>query len=266
MAGTEQESEDLALMITAAKQAGEIGMRYFRSNLNDVWYKNGHSPVSTADLEIDRFLKTMFSTHRPDYGWLSEETADDHARVEKERVVIVDPIDGTRGFIKGCEEWCISIAIANGSRPETSVLYCPALQQLFAAERGSGVRTENVPLRREATGNRPLVTGSSKLIGQITDDRHSPFEASGFIPSLAYRLALVAAGQLDGAFARAGAKEWDVAAADLILEESNCVLRDRHGAGLTYNNRSVSVPELIATNERDFVSIKNLANECGFLQ
>ena len=266
MAEIDNASADLELLISAARAAGEIGMKYFESDLNDVWYKSGNSPVSKADVEIDQFLKSEFAANRPDYGWLSEETEDDPTRIDKERVVIVDPIDGTRGFINGSKEWCISIAIANGERPETSVLFCPALDQLFAARRGNGLLTENVSQQSATPGDRPLVTGSNKIIDHIKRHDKSPFDVSQFIPSLAYRLALVAVGQLDGAFAKAGAKEWDVVAADLILEESDCVLRDKHGSTLTYNNRSVSVPELIAAKEQNFVSIKNLANDCGFLQ
>ena len=128
---------DLDLLKQVVLEAGKIAMRYFRSD-NQVWNKQGNSPVSEADIEVDRFLKRELIRARPDYGWLSEESADDSDRLERDRVLIVDPIDGTRGFIKGKEEWCISIAVVERGRPNCAVLYCPAMDRLYSAKHNGG--------------------------------------------------------------------------------------------------------------------------------
>ena len=143
MAEIDQTSAELKFIIELAKKAGAIGMKYFCAD-NKVWYKNGSSPVSQADKEIDDFLRLQFRQKRPEYGWLSEETEDGTERLSRKRVAIVDPIDGTRGFINGSNEWCISAAIVEDGRPTEAVLHCPALGQTFAASNADGLVLENV--------------------------------------------------------------------------------------------------------------------------
>ena len=101
---------DLELVRKAAREAGELAMRYFRRD-PQVWMKAGNSPVTEGDLAVDRLLRDRLSAARPDYGWLSEETADSSERLSALRTFVVDPIDGTRGFIAGSAEWCVSVAI-----------------------------------------------------------------------------------------------------------------------------------------------------------
>lgn len=263
--GTDTRSSDLKLVIELAKKAGEIGMRYFKAE-NRVWYKHGNSPVSQADREIDDFLRNQFAEHRPQYGWLSEETEDDTNRLDCHRVVIVDPIDGTRGFINGSTQWCISAAIVENGRPTEAVLYCPALNETFAASTTDGLVLENVKLEG-GRGSRktPLVTASKKLIEIIDALENQPLDTIPFVPSLAYRLAMVATDQLDGAFARAGASEWDVVAADLILQEAGCKLTDSQGQSLVYNKQKVGAPALVAAHETHHEHILGLAKSSGIL-
>ena len=257
--------EDLALLKELALRAGEIGLKYFKSE-NEVWYKNGSSPVSEADKEIDAFLRNTFADKRPQYGWLSEETEDSAHRLGCEMTVIADPIDGTRGFIAGRNEWCISIAIVKGSRPEHAVLHCPALQRTFLASRGAGLTIEGEASSATSENIKPLITGSKKIIELLNDANRGDFNVLEFIPSLAYRLALVASGELDGAFARGGASEWDVAAADLILQEAGCQLTTPSGDPLLYNQKNVTVPALIAARKSDYQSIFELAKRTAILK
>ncbi|MGI9350568.1 MAG: 3'(2'),5'-bisphosphate nucleotidase CysQ [Rhizobiaceae bacterium] len=256
------------LIVSAALEAGKIAMAYFRNETTDVWYKNGNSPVSQADHEIDRFLHQHLLQHKPDHGWLSEETEDNQARLENNRLFIVDPIDGTRGFIKGQSEWCISIAIVEQGKPVEGVLHCPALNRTIYASSGEGILVNGQKHGFDPsspTRSRPLVTGSRKLIETITDLPDQPMDVSAFIPSLAYRLSLVATGELDGAFARPGASEWDIAAADIILQEAGCCLSDKKGNMLVYNKPEVRSPSLIAANLNRKQEILALANSTGIL-
>jgi len=257
--------DDLTLLKKLALEAGEIGLKYFKSD-NEVWYKNGSSPVSEADKEIDAFLRNAFAEERPQYGWLSEETEDNTARLECETIVIADPIDGTRGFIAGRDEWCISIAIVKDGRPIHAVLQCPALARTFLTSKGDGLIIEGTASGERPLDGTPLVTGSKKIIELLNDVNDETFGVMDFIPSLAYRLALVATGELDGAFARGGASEWDVAAADLILQEAGCKLTTPKGDALSYNQKKVTVPALVAASESHYQSIFELAKRTSILQ
>jgi len=249
-----------SLLISTALKAGKIGMSYFREADTKVWYKSGNSPVSEADKAIDDYLKKHLLENLPDHGWLSEETADDHQRLETSRVIIVDPIDGTRGFIAGNPQWCIAIAVVENGRPVESILHCPALDKTIYAQAGKGLTIRGQQSVERVETQRPKVTGSKKLIEVMRELPGTPFDVMDFIPSLAYRLSLVATGELDGAFARQGAQEWDVAAADLILHEAGCSLIDRQGQGLTYNRRNTSVSSLIASPLEKQSEILALAN------
>lgn len=264
MAGNRKRGPDAQLLLDVVLEAGRIGMKYFKSE-NQVWYKEGNSPVSQADHEIDAFLKSNLELARNDYGWLSEETEDNRERLGNERVFIADPIDGTRGFINGRNEWCISVAIVEADRPIEAILHCPALDQTFLASKNKGLEILGDKPKAVAGYSKPLVTGSKKLITTIEEHPDQPFEVMEFIPSLAYRLALVAAGGLDAAFARKGASEWDIAAADLILEESGCILSDTNRSAIRYNQENVKVPSLIATSKKQHESIFTLAKRAGFL-
>jgi len=264
LGASKNRSDDLNLLLETAKTAGEIGLGYFKSE-NKVWMKPGNSPVSQADREIDDYLRETFAESRPDYGWLSEETEDNAQRLEKSRVVIADPIDGTRGFIDGQDEWCISVAIVENNRPVEAILHCPALERTFMASSGKGIEVLQRSSIERARTERPLATGSKKLINTLRTLPDAGFEVMDFIPSLAYRLALVAVGELDAAFARQGASEWDIAAADLILEEAGCRLVDTQGTQIRYNQPEVQVPALIATGKEQHEKIFTLAKQAGFL-
>ncbi|MEM9330124.1 MAG: 3'(2'),5'-bisphosphate nucleotidase CysQ [Pseudomonadota bacterium] len=266
MAGRDQPLLKDNLLVKAAVEAGQIGMSFFEKASTNVWYKSGNSPVSQADQEIDTFLRHFLLDTCPDHGWLSEETEDDAVRLENKRVFIVDPIDGTRGFIAGKKEWCISIAIVEDGRPIEGILHCPALGKTIYAAKNKGIAVDGAfEEKSDLQRARPLVTGSSKLIESIRNIPGMPMDTTAFIPSLAYRLSLVATGQLDAAFARPGASEWDIAAADIILEEARCILSDKNGQKLRYNRREVSSPALIATTVSRQTEILGLANSSGIL-
>ena len=124
---------DLQLIRDAAREAGDIAMRYFKRN-PEVWLKGGHSPVSEADYAVDKFLRETLIAARPDYGWLSEETVDSAARLEARRTFVVDPIDGTRSFLEGRSTWCVSIAVVENGNAVAGVVDCPAKDEIYWAE------------------------------------------------------------------------------------------------------------------------------------
>ena len=236
---------DLGLIREAAREAGELAMRYFRSD-PQVWMKAGDSPVTEGDLAVDRLLHERLSTARPDYGWLSEETADSSERLSAARTFVVDPIDGTRGFIAGSEEWCVSVAVVEAGRPLAGVLDCPARKEIYAARLGGGAVCNGKPIAVREPAGELRVGGPKPLIQGMPEPSRLCFTAVSYIPSLAYRLAMVARGVIDATFIKANSHDWDLAAADLILAEAGGRVLDRRGETPFYARRETRHGTLVA--------------------
>ena len=214
-----------------------------------MWEKLGGSPVTEADMEVDLFLREGLLAARPAYGWLSEETADNPARRTCERIFIVDPIDGTRGFIAGDKRWCISMAVVTEGRPTTAVLFAPALGKMFWAEQGKGAFDAGGPL---AVSSCASLT-KARLAGARSWLRDAAFERYGIhieahMPSLAYRIACVADGSIDAAFASPRAHDWDLAASDLLVHEAGGTLSGLDGLAPRYNREGLTHGVLGAAN------------------
>jgi myo-inositol-1(or 4)-monophosphatase len=242
------DSSDLALLSDAAEEAGALAMRYFRREPH-AWHKHGGSPVTEADMAVDSYLQDRLLAARPDYGWLSEETADDPVRRSQRRTFIVDPIDGTRGFIAGDERWCVSVAVVEAGRPVTAALFAPALGKLYVAAAGEGAWLGERRLRVSRT----QLLAKSRLAGPKSWFRSEPLSALSerrgpYLPSLAYRFALVAEGRLDAAFARPRSQDWDLAACDLLVHEAGGRLTGLEGTPPVYNRSSLRHGVLAAGN------------------
>src|SRR5687767_14689331 len=185
---------DIALLRSAALEGGQLAMTFFRRSPS-AWAKVGGSPVTEADMAVDAFLRTRLLSERPHYGWLSEETADDPVRREREAIFVVDPIDGTRGFIDGDDRWCLSLAVVRGGRPVAAVLYAPARDEIYMAERDAGAWLHGgallVSARKRLSGGR-LAGPRGWLKSAIL--RGSGAQIQSHVPSLAYRFAGVASG------------------------------------------------------------------------
>jgi myo-inositol-1(or 4)-monophosphatase len=241
--------DDLALITQEAKAAGDIALRYFKRD-PEVWLKTGDSPVSEADFAVDKHLGATLQQARPDYGWLSEETTDDvNARQGRSRVFVVDPIDGTRGFLAGSRRWCVSIAIVEDGLPVAGVLHCPALDETYTANLNDGAALNGEKLSAVPEQEPWKVAGPGALITALRNWRDGGgegVEKLHHVPSLAYRIAMVASGAATLGFAKHGAKDWDIAAADLILAEAGGALLDAKGERLRYNSAAALHPTLIA--------------------
>ncbi len=224
---------ELALIAGAARRAGEIAMRYFRAS-PEVWMKHGQSPVSEADLAANAFLHEHLIGARPDHGWLSEETADSPDRLGCRRTFVVDPIDGTRAFIDGHDTWCVSIAVVENGRPIAGVLDCPALGHVYTARRNGPALRNGIALSVASLPDAPLVAGPAKLIEAAETASGRTFRRKGHVPSLAIRIAMIAAGELDATFVKANSHDWDLAAADMVLEMAGGGVRDSAGGILSY--------------------------------
>ena len=240
-------TEDLQLIVSAALDAGAVAMRLRQEGRVETWSKPGGSPVTNADLEVDRLLRERLLAARPDYGWLSEETVDDQSRLSAGRTFVVDPIDGTVAYVKDRPWWAISIAVVEDGRPITGVLHAPAVGETYEATAGGGARCNGKPVE---VGNRDELEGCAVL-------GDPPFMTGPGWPepwpemrierrnSVAYRMALVAAGEFDAVVAISSKCDWDLAACDLIVGEAGGLVTDHLGWPFVYNQPSVRKPSLI---------------------
>jgi len=248
---------DLELILDAARQAGEIAHGFFGRS-PEVWWKNeGKSPVSAADFAANDRLQTLLLKARPDYGWLSEETDDDVVRLGRETLFVVDPIDGTRAFINGEKTWCVSVAVVHRGQPVAGVLVAPALDEEFCAAKDGPALKNGRPL--SVTGKRAdgqlVIAADEALVRKFEPGFRDEVRRVRHVPSLAYRLAMIADGSIDGTVVKRASHDWDLAAADLILERAGGRLIDLAGNRLVYNRESVSHEMLAAGAEHALRSL-----------
>ena len=232
-------ADDRELLDVAVRAAGQVALRYFRTTLKS-WDKNPGDPVSEADLAVNTELQDRLMGARPDYGWLSEENPDDAARLSRPRVWIVDPIDGTRSFIEGKDEFCVSVALVEHGQPVLAALFNPATEEYFSATLGAGAKLNGAPIRAnaDATLAEARILGGKKTFTQEGWLAQAPRATFGWRNSIAYRLALVAADRYDAVISLGGKNEWDIAAADLVLREAGAVMTTAQGEPFGYNRPS----------------------------
>ena len=235
-----------ALLADTVREAGALALSLFRTELKN-WTKGASSPVTEADIAVNDLLEKRLREATPDYGWLSEESADDPARLERRLVWVVDPIDGTRNYLAGKEDWCVSVALVDNGSPLLASVFAPATDEFFFATRGQGASCNGTPLRATSgtgldfarvAGPKPLVERMKKTLGEITLHPR--------IGSLALRLCRVADRKLDVAFAGGNSHDWDLAAADLIVHEADANMTALSGDAIRYNLREVTHGVLVA--------------------
>lgn len=243
-------ASDLTLMQHAARVAGAEVMRWFRTDL-EVHHKAPGQPLTEADLAANRILHEMLMGGRGGYGWLSEETVDSPDRLGRERVWVVDPIDGTRSFISGRREFAISVGLVAGGEPVAGVVYNPATAEMYSALAGGGAWLATVEVADSSFAGATIADGEVLRIaagpdrGSLLASR-SEIAAGEFEPfadefeirpagSTAYKLACVARG-VGSAFVSRGPKsEWDICAGVLIVQEAGGVATDVNGRRPEFN-------------------------------
>lgn len=245
----ESPAADLELLVEIGQAAGDLALRYFRRSPT-VRSKRGGAIVTDADTEVDAFLRSSLLAERPAYGWLSEESVDVPADRLRESVFIVDPIDGTRGFVEGDDRWCVSLAVVRDGRPIVCALLAPARGEIFTAVAGGGAWSGGARL----TVSRAASLRDASLAGPRGWLRTAAIRSTGaalesHVPSLAYRLAMVAAGRFDAAFASPNANDWDLAAADLLVHEAGGKLTGLDGSAPRYNRLVTRHGALAAAGE-----------------
>ena len=233
------------------RAAGAIARKYYGGDYRQ-WSKGKGQPVTEADLAVDKYLRETLTAARPDYGWLSEETEDDPSRLEKRDVFVVDPIDGTIAFLKGKPHFTICAALVRDGRPIIGVVFNPVLDEFFAANHGEGATLNGSPIHVSARAE----LEDCRMLSDRAMLEHPAWNTPPNRPwppmhietrnSVAYRMALVASGAFDATLALSAKRDWDMAAADIIVREAGGVVTTHDGNIPRYNGTHAIQPSLIA--------------------
>ncbi len=233
----------LAEVAAIAHEAGRLALARWRTDFRR-WEKAPGHPVCEVDLAVDAMLREALTALLPDAGWLSEETADDLVRLERRRVWVVDPIDGTRDYIRGRPGWCVSVALVEDGQPVIGVLDALARGEVWLAWAGGGATRNGVPLcastRTELAGARVSVDVLPKADRDLV--------AVARPNSIALRIAMIAADEADLVITQRWGNEWDIAAAALVATKAGAVVTDGLGAPLAFNQPRPQAFGVLAAN------------------
>jgi myo-inositol-1(or 4)-monophosphatase len=239
--------EEILKRIKNALEAAVESISSFIPGAVAAEFKVGDDPITEADRTANRVLREALS--RDGEGWLSEESIDDSARLKNDRLWVVDPLDGTREFVAGIPEWCISVGYVENGKAVAGGICNPATQELFLGGVGQGislngkaVRTSNCRGLSEAV---VLASRSEVKRGEWDCFRQAPFVTKP-MGSVAYKLALVAAGLADATWTLAPKSEWDIAAGVALIESAGGFARKIDNSPIRFNQKSTRLPGLLA--------------------
>ena len=240
---------ELEVAIEAARTGGAIVAKYYKGEYA-VHEKAPDNPLTVADTEADAAIKGVCLGAFPADGWLSEETKDSPERLARQRVWIVDPLDGTKEFTQHIPEFCVCVALVEEGVVQVAVSFNPVTDKLFAARRGQGTTLNGRDVR--CTPKTDL--SAAVVLASRSEDKRGEWDA--FKPlmkvkltgSVAYKFALMAAGMADATFSLTPKNEWDICAGTMLVEEAGGVVTDRYGKPLTFNNAKTLLPGLIAAS------------------
>jgi len=239
----------LAVAQEAARQAGEVILSYYSSHY-EIQSKGVDNPVTTADLAANRVLREVLLEAFPEAGWLSEESADDAARLQRDYVWIIDPIDGTKEFIQGIDEFVVVVAFVVQQQVQVAVTYNPVRRELLHACRGQGAFCNTQPIHVSPRSQLPgaLVLASRSETGRGEWDRFHDVLTVRPMGSVAYKLAQVAQGACDLTFSLVPKNEWDICAGTLLVTEAGGQVTDLQGQPFRFNQPETLRAGLLATN------------------
>jgi myo-inositol-1(or 4)-monophosphatase len=221
-------------VVAAVQEAAELAHRQWREGAAPdarVWEKGHNNPVSEIDMAVDALLKSRLAALLPEAAWLSEETADDPVRLGAKRLWLVDPIDGTRDYVRGRSGWCVSVALVEDGQPVFAVMAAPVQAKLWVASAGGGVTCNGEKLvasnRAEFAGARVPTDALPKIDRDLVIVEKPN--------SIAMRMTMVACDRADLVATLRWGHEWDVAAAHLVAQEAGARVSNATGGVLQYN-------------------------------
>ena len=247
--------KERAVAEAAAREAGAIVRRYYAKPIEQVVKSDKGAGreenwLTQADSESDDLLKARLLGAFPAYGWLSEETADSPDRLRRERVWIVDPLDGTREFTLRVPEFCVCVALVENGKPVVGVEYNPATDRLYSAARGAGTTLNGSPVRVSTTEHVAL----AQVLASRSEDKRGewePFKQYCHVVltgSVAFKLAELSVGNGDATFTLTPKNEWDICAGTVLVEEAGGKVTGLDGNPLVFNQKSPLRPGMIASN------------------
>jgi len=255
---------DFARLEAIVHQAGRLAMAHWpgHGHAPQVWEKTPNNPVSEADLAVDAFLKHELGALLPSAGWLSEETADHPDRLDRSLCWVVDPIDGTRDFVRGRSGWCVSVALVSAGRALIGVLDAPARDEFWIATAGCGATRNGAPLIASTRTDLPGARVPADILPKIDRDLTMVDKPN----SIALRIAMVAANEADLLATLRWGFEWDIAAACLIAREAGAAVSDAFGAPFDFNKRDPRAFGLLVTAPAiHAAAVERLANRAAKL-
>lgn len=236
------------VLTAAIREAGAEALRFAKDGFQ-IYTKPDHSPVTSADHAVNDILMDRLLGQFPHDGWLSEETPDTAARLETPRVWVIDPIDGTKAYIRREPEFCISVALVEDTQPILAAIFNPSTNELYTAARGQGLHLNGAPVScNESAAHQRLTVAMSPW--ELHSGRFKSVEphiTSRPTRSIAWAMALAASGTIHGVMTLEPENEWDVAAGTLLLEEAGGSARDGSGSPLRFNRPTPRYQGIIAT-------------------
>jgi myo-inositol-1(or 4)-monophosphatase len=255
-------NEELISAKVAARNAGKILMNHYKLSNKAVKMKGLDNPVTIADYKADKYLFNFLLSEFPDDGWLSEETVDTYERLDKTRVWIVDPLDGTKEFIEGIPHFAVSIALVYKNEPVVGVIYNPATDEMFSCQRGKGVYLNGDKVfvsQKTNLSNSSITVSRSEVKRNEWEPYRNEFKSINPIGSVAYKLALVSSGNYDIFTTIAPKNEWDICAGDCLVSEAGGVFKTINDKKIIYNQKKTLVTDtIIATNSSLFEGVSDL--------
>ncbi len=236
---------DVELIKSALGEANKIAQKFFRNNPK-TWNKPDGSVLTEADLAVNETIHALIRQARPDDAWLSEEGPDDPTRRTRRRCWIVDPIDGTRSFSLGRDEWCIGLCVVENGQPIATGVLHPATQKLFLASKGNGATLNGKPIHVNdaADLSHARLAGRPAALRRLQAPEATPVDMS-YTPQIA-RLALLAAGEVDVVASFGPKHDWDIAPGALLVTEAGGKITDEAGLAMTFNQSTPHQNGLVA--------------------
>jgi myo-inositol-1(or 4)-monophosphatase len=242
-------NHELEVLRQAVRQAGQQVLKLAAEGF-ETHIKKDRSPVTTADLAVNQILHDLLLAAYPHDAWLSEESPDDPRRLENKRVWVIDPIDGTKYFMRGVPQYAISVALVESHQPVVAAVYNPATDELFSAVRGTGAWLNGQPIHvTPARDGRPIVLVNPPALERGLFRAIEAAAECRPMGSIAYTLALVAAGRADATLNLDGLNEWDVAGGVLLIEEAGGMVMDRNGSPLSFNQAKTTIRGILAADK-----------------
>ncbi len=232
-------------LFIAGKMAKELQSRV------SVRYKSENQPVTDADIQINNYLMDFFSKLTPEFGWLSEESHDDKSRLHSDYFWCLDPIDGTKSYIDGKPEYTISLALIKKSQPILGMIINPETNEFFYARKNNGAfcNSKKIVVNKKKKLNLCTYAISSSELKKLSKYNFLKDLKVIKMGSIAYKIALVAKGKVDIAISFTKKNDWDLAAANLILNESGGKVEELFGKEIIYNSEDLKINSVLASNE-----------------